>query len=79
MTQSTTVPLHPVCRHCGSDQIVRDASARWDAAAQAWTLSGVYDCHFCDTCNREGDTLAQWTTATGEEPEGAGSGPVPLP
>lgn len=52
--------VRPVCRHCGSTEIVRDASARWDVSAQDWSLSGVYDCTFCDECNREGDDLAQW-------------------
>lgn len=52
--------VRPVCRHCGSPEIVRDASARWDTTAQDWTLSGVYDCTFCDECNGESDDLAQW-------------------
>lgn len=53
----------PICRDCGSTEIVRDASARWDVAAQDWTLSGVYDCTFCDECNGESDNLAEWIEA----------------
>jgi hypothetical protein len=54
----------PICRYCGSTEIVRDASARWDVAAQDWRLSGVFDCTFCDECNGESDTLAKWTEAS---------------
>lgn len=46
--------VRPVCRNCGSGEIVRDASARWDVTAQDWSLIGVYDCTFCDNCNGEG-------------------------
>lgn len=50
----------PVCAHCGSDQLVRDASARWDAESQDWTMSGIYDCTTCDICGAESDDLARW-------------------
>lgn len=52
--------LKPVCRDCGSDMLARDASARWDVQRQAWAISGVYDCTFCDLCNAESDDLARW-------------------
>lgn len=45
--------VKPVCSHCGSDSLARDASARWDVDTQQWEVSGVYDCTFCDTCSAE--------------------------
>lgn len=39
---------------------MRDASARWDADAQDWTISGVYDGTFCDDCSAESDDLCEW-------------------
>lgn len=41
------------CAACGSDDVMRDASARWDDASQSWLLSSVFDAGFCDSC--EGD------------------------
>jgi hypothetical protein len=41
------------CAACGSDNVMRDASARWDYAGQTWSLSDVFDAAFCDSC--EGD------------------------
>lgn len=55
--------LKPVCRDCGCDMLARDASARWDVQRQAWAISGVYDCTFCDLCNAESDDLARWVPA----------------
>lgn len=53
-------PVKPLCSHCGSDSLVRDASARWDEDAQDWTLSAVYDATFCDLCSSESDDLCKW-------------------
>ncbi|WP_186402124.1 hypothetical protein [Sphingopyxis sp. P1IMeth2] len=53
----------PVCTQCGSDQLVRDASARWDMDAQDWTMSGLYDCTTCNICGGESDDLARWVPA----------------
>lgn len=53
----------PVCAHCGSDQLVRDASARWDIDTQDWAISGIYDCTTCDICSAESDDLARWVHA----------------
>ena len=55
--------LKPVCRDCGCDMLARDASARWHVQQQAWAISGVYDCTFCDLCNAESDDLARWVPA----------------
>jgi len=40
-----------VCRHCGSDEVSRDAWADWDTKSQQWVLGAVFDyahCHRCD-------------------------------
>jgi hypothetical protein len=42
-----------VCSRCKSDDVCRDAWARWDEAAQQWQLSGVYDHGFCNVCDGE--------------------------
>jgi predicted RNA-binding Zn-ribbon protein involved in translation (DUF1610 family) len=53
----------PRCRHCGSEDIVRDASARWDVATRSWYLSETYDCHSCTRCEADGDDLVIWGSA----------------
>lgn len=60
----------PVCAHCGSDRIIRDASARWDAEARRWVFATFHDCAFCEECEREGEDLIQWS---------AGDEPAPVP
>lgn len=50
----------PVCPNCASDEIVRDATARWDPDAQSWSLSGTFDNETCDSCGAEGDDFATW-------------------
>ena len=40
-----------VCRHCGSDDVSRDAWADWDTGKQEWVLRCAFDyahCHKCD-------------------------------
>lgn len=48
------------CPRCGSDDVSKDACARWDASAGAWALGRVYDSETCNACGAEGD----WLTAT---------------
>lgn len=55
--------LKPVCSHCGSESIVRDAAARWDVETQKWDFSSIYDCTTCDLCGAESDDLASWLPA----------------
>lgn len=43
----------PYCEECGSTNVTKDASARWDVAAQDWSLSGLQDCEVCDDCGGE--------------------------
>lgn len=58
--------VKPICPVCGSEHIVRDACARWDKASGQWVLAELQDCHFCDTCNREGN-FAAWTPGAGPD------------
>lgn len=53
--------LRPICPHCGSNEIGRDASARWNAEAKAWELSDVYDAETCLGCERTGVDFAHWS------------------
>lgn len=54
------VAQKPVCPYCGSDGIVRDATARWDPDEQCWSISGIFDNETCDDCEAEGDDFANW-------------------
>ncbi len=54
------LPLQPLCRKCGSENLARDAAARWDIAIQDWMITGLFDSTSCDDCGAESDDLAQW-------------------
>ena len=44
-----------VCKTCGSEEVSKDATARWNVESQEWELSATYDKpNFCETC--EGET-----------------------
>jgi predicted RNA-binding Zn-ribbon protein involved in translation (DUF1610 family) len=60
--------VRPICPRCGGDEIVRDACAQWDEGAQAWSLSGTYDCETCTGCGAEGDEFARWIPAASKAP-----------
>lgn len=60
----------PVCPDCGSDGIVRDATARWDPDDQCWSISGLFDNETCDDCGAEGDDFANWVDVTPKTPAG---------
>lgn len=40
----------PRCAFCGSENILKDAWARWDPIAARWDLDAVFDYTFCDDC-----------------------------
>ena len=44
-----------VCAHCGSSNIVADASATWNIEKQDWELSDVHEAAFCGECCEECD------------------------
>ena len=43
--------MKPVCPHCQSENIVRDACAQWDG--ERWILLGLYDNITCQECDAE--------------------------
>jgi len=40
----------PCCGTCRSQDVVRDAWAAWNAAAQEWVIDNVFDDAFCKAC-----------------------------
>lgn len=42
-----------VCKHCGSDDVSRDAWADWDKREQKWVLRTVFDYAHCHPCDGE--------------------------
>lgn len=48
-----TVPVVPVCRHCGSANVMRDAWAVWNVEAQSWELGAAFDNSLCGDCEAE--------------------------
>jgi hypothetical protein len=40
----------PTCVQCGSDEVVRDAWARWNPIAGLWELGNVFDESMCEAC-----------------------------
>ena len=58
--------LQPVCLRCGSDALVRDASAVWSVPEQRWELVGTYDSTTCQACEAESDDLANWRPVAGD-------------
>jgi predicted RNA-binding Zn-ribbon protein involved in translation (DUF1610 family) len=51
------VPRHqrtqPLCRSCGSTEIVKDALAEWNFDDQKWTLLNVFEEVACTDCGFE--------------------------
>ncbi|MBI0533008.1 hypothetical protein [Sphingomonas sp. TX0522] len=54
------LPRTARCSVCQSDDVVRDATARWDAEGGEWSLAGVLDDHSCETCGANGSTVADY-------------------
>ena len=46
-----------VCGNCGSDDVCRDAWARWDIGAQDWVLGSVFDDGHCNRCDAESSLI----------------------
>ena len=52
--ETTPEPLAvPVCRHCGSANVMRDAWAVWNITTQAWELGSAFDHSRCGDCDAE--------------------------
>ena len=41
------------CKHCGSENVSVDATARWNVDTQQWELAGLFDNSDCDDCGGE--------------------------
>lgn len=48
----------PRCGSCGSERVVKDAWAAWNAETGLWELETVFDQAFCQTC--ETSTTLAW-------------------
>lgn len=49
----------PVCRTCGSDEVVSDAYAAWNVDRQEWEVSATFDKGAtCEKCG--GETRLKW-------------------
>ena len=46
-------PIKLVCEHCGSEDVGRDAVARWDVEKQDFVLAGVHDGAWCQDCDSD--------------------------
>lgn len=51
---NTPVKELRICRKCGSQDVVKDAWAKWNIEKQEWVLDNVFDAAFCNSC--EGET-----------------------
>jgi hypothetical protein len=53
-------PQKPVCQECGSDDVIADAFAYWDAEKQDWQVSQAFEkggC--CEACGAQ-DIRFDW-------------------
>lgn len=57
----------PVCAHCASKRVLRDAWAKWDETARQWVLGAVFDHAYCPDC--DGETSIEWVNALPSAPE----------
>lgn len=58
--------IRKVCKHCGSDDVRKDAWVEWDEDKQEWVLADVYDSFdYCVKC--EGETTIQDADIKGPE------------
>lgn len=50
ITDQATVRIQILCATCGSPEVSRDATARWNVGLQDWVLAGVQDQATCEAC-----------------------------
>lgn len=46
------IGAEPVCRSCGTSDVVRDAWAAWNPTTGEWELSQVFDDGYCNQCEQ---------------------------
>jgi hypothetical protein len=56
--QMATTKEKPVCSACGSDDVLMDAYAVWDNAAQDWVPNSTHEATVCNAC--EGECRIDW-------------------
>jgi hypothetical protein len=54
-----------VCKHCGSDNVGRDAFLEWNQETQKWEISDFMDREICFTCSDDTE-LVQATITEAE-------------
>ncbi len=45
--------IKKVCHRCGSDDVTKDALAKWNVEDQRWELAALLDSSNCETCGAE--------------------------
>ena len=55
------IGARPTCGSCGSEDVVREASASWNPETGFWQLKDVVDACSCDTCEKP--TMFVWKHA----------------
>ena len=53
----------PICTYCGSDDVSRDAYAKWDIDTQEWEIITTFDSYYCEDC--DGETSIEWKDIDG--------------
>ena len=53
---------YPICKACGSDDVVKDAWASWNPETGLWELMDVFDYDFCRACEQSAEL--DWIEAT---------------
>lgn len=59
-THPFNIKIH--CRTCRSEEVTRDACARWNVETQRWELTTVYDNADCDDCGGESRLVERHVT-----------------
>lgn len=53
MSEEAKPKIKIVCPYCGSDNVARDAAARWNTETQRWEITSLMDSGGCDGCDSE--------------------------
>ena len=53
-------PQKPVCRECGSDDVIADAFAAWDVETQQWKVTQAFEKGGCCEACGEQDIRFDW-------------------
>ena len=50
-----------VCKYCGGENLLWDASSQWDKFKQKMVLTGVHDNVTCEDCNDDTEAVEKYT------------------